>query len=387
MKRNAAVARWLLPGFLLLTLPVAFLFARALAGGRASFMPRPVSVQGNQPPVSPDRVLLVFNTRKPESRTLADYYAAKRRIPDANILRLSLPETDECTLADYRVSIENFVRDRARANPRIEYVVLGPGFPFRLADFGSGGGYSVDAVLATCLMTPRPTGKRANPYFNAKERFSRAKFGNLLLVTRLDGVTAQGARKMVDSALKAQPLSGPFYLRDSFVMGMKPANNILKQRGLETDWVEGYNNAAFPRYQGLHGPYMAHWGAGPHDTQFSQEEFAAMTFLPGALSDITWSVSAAGLRNRDSKGNIALLTGSGAAGAHGYVSEPFADAVSKPEIVLARYTRGFNLAESFYMGSPYIYWKVLVLGDPLCAPYAAIRRTPAVTAERVKKSR
>ena len=40
-----------------------------------------------------------------------------------------------------------------------------------------------------------------------------------------------------------------------------------------------------------------------------------------------------------------------------------------PEIVLDRYTRGDDLAESFSMGTPYLNWKQIVLGDPLCAPY------------------
>lgn len=370
MTRTGAALRFLLFGLLFLCLPIVFLFARAMSVGPKPVVPKPVPVSGNVAPVSPRRVLVAMNTRHSESRALLAAWSEKRGIPANNILRLSCPITDEITRTDYRTQIENFIRRRALADPEIDYVVLGPGFPFRFSDFGNNGGYAVDSVLATCLMSPRPSGKRSNPYFGKNERFRRAKFGNLLLVTRIDGINNAAIKRLVDSSLTAKPVDGPFYLRDSFVMGMKAASEGLTKRGFVTDWIEGYNNDIFPRYEGLSGPYMAHWGAGPHDTQFSDEEFAAMKFLPGAIADLTWSVSAQQIRSAASKGNIAILTSNGAAGVQGYVSEPFADTISLPEIVLDRYTRGYNLAESFAMGSRYIHWKSLVLGDPLCAPYA-----------------
>ncbi|MBW7927877.1 MAG: hypothetical protein H3C58_07285, partial [Fimbriimonadaceae bacterium] len=67
---------------------------------------------------------------------------------------------------------------------------------------------------------------------------------------------------------------------------------------------------------------------------------------------------------------IADIVRGGATGVKGYVSEPFTFALCRPDVLLDRYTRGFNLAESFYCASPVIKWKDIVLGDPLCAPYA-----------------
>lgn len=370
MTRTGAALRFLLFGLLFLCLPIVFLFARAMSQGPKPIIPKPVPVRGNEPPVSPRRVLVAINTRHSESRAVMAAWSEKRGIPANNILRLSCPISEEITRIDYRTQIETFIRNRALADPEIDYVVLGPGFPFRFSDFGNMGGYAVDSVLATCLMSPRPSMKGANPYFNRHERFRRAKFRNLLLVTRIDGISDAAIKSLVDSSLTAKPVDGPFYLRDSFVMSMKAASENLTKRGFVTDWIEGYNNDIFPRYQGLSGPYMGHWGAGPHDTQFSDEEFAAIKFLPGAIADLTWSVSASALRSRAAKGNVAIMTANGAAGVQGYVSEPYADTISLPEIVLDRYTRGYNLAESFAMGSRYIHWKALVLGDPLCAPYA-----------------
>jgi hypothetical protein len=152
---------------------------------------------------------------------------------------------------------------------------------------------------------------------------------------------------------------------------MKPAHDLLAGRGFVTEWMRGANLPGNPRYRGsTGGPYMAHYGAGPHDIQFTAEEYRAMRFLPGALGELTWSMSAADLRNPESQGNIAVMARNGAAGVQGFISEPYADAISRPEIVLDRYTRGYNLAESFAMGTPFLHWKQVILGDPLCAPYA-----------------
>jgi hypothetical protein len=44
--------------------------------------------------------------------------------------------------------------------------------------------------------------------------------------------------------------------------------------------------------------------------------------------------------------------------------------MADPRILFDRYTRGYNLAESYYMASRCIKWRDLIIGDPLCSPYA-----------------
>lgn len=331
---------------------------------------RLVSVAGNQPSVSPEHVLVVMNAANEEGRAAAEYYLARRRIPEKNLLRLSCPDTVEWKREQYRDTLEYFVKDRARSNPKIEYVVLMKGIPYRFSDDGVEGGYSTDSVLATCLLPDFPSKKMRSPYYGRNVRFSRKETG-ILLVTRLDGATLPDIKALVDSSRNARPVAGPFYLRDSFCLSMKAANDRLTTRGFITEWMEGANQPGNPRYRGsTGGPYMAHYGAGPHDFRFTPEEYEAMRFLPGALGELTWSMSAADLRKPESLGNIAVMARNGAAGVQGFVSEPYADSLSRPEIVLDRYTRGYNLAESFAMGTPYLHWKQVILGDPLCAPYA-----------------
>ena len=57
----------------------------------------------------------------------------------------------------------------------------------------------------------------------------------------------------------------------------------------------------------------------------------------------------------------------GATGASGNVYEPYLTGCARPEYVLPAYFDGRNLAESFYMGLPYLSWMGVILGDPLCS--------------------
>jgi hypothetical protein len=49
------------------------------------------------------------------------------------------------------------------------------------------------------------------------------------------------------------------------------------------------------------------------------------------------------------------------------VNEPYLVACARPDKVLPAYAAGRNLAESFYLGIPFLSWQGVVLGDPLCS--------------------
>src|SRR5206468_11020843 len=60
----------------------------------------------------------------------------------------------------------------------------------------------------------------------------------------------------------------------------------------------------------------------------------------------------------------------GATGAAGHVAEPFLEGTVRPQILFPACVSGFNLVESFYLAIPYLSWQTIVLGYPLCAPFA-----------------
>jgi hypothetical protein len=70
----------------------------------------------------------------------------------------------------------------------------------------------------------------------------------------------------------------------------------------------------------------------------------------------------------------------GATGTSGTVAEPYAQQGKFPHAMIqVHYARGCNLVESFYQ-SVYMPYQLLILGDPLCRPWANI---PSVTVEGI----
>ncbi len=60
----------------------------------------------------------------------------------------------------------------------------------------------------------------------------------------------------------------------------------------------------------------------------------------------------------------ANLIAEGITGIKGYVYEPYATAMARPQYLYDRYTYGYNLADSFYMASIWLSWMDVVVGDP-----------------------
>ena len=79
------------------------------------------------------------------------------------------------------------------------------------------------------------------------------------------------------------------------------------------------------------------------------------------------------------------LIRAGATGAAGNVAEPYLQSSLRPQILFPAYLKGFNLAEAFYLALPHLGWQSVVVGDPLCAPFASTLKTedldPAIDPE------
>ncbi len=219
-----------------------------------------------------------------------------------------------------------------------------------------------------------PRGK-INPYFGTAERFSHAKW-NLYLVTRLIGYTRGDCLRLVDNSLAAKRRDGPFLLHTgpghndegykTINEHMVRANEILTSRRLNSILSTGDK---FPGgYKGLIGYYS--WGS--NDLKFDKRAYNDLGFAPGAIAET--AVSTSGRTFADPKAPwqslIADLVAQGVTGCKGYVSEPGVMAMAHADILFDRYTTGFNLAESFYSATWLIRCKEIVVGDPLCAPYA-----------------
>ena len=104
------------------------------------------------------------------------------------------------------------------------------------------------------------------------------------------------------------------------------------------------------------------------------------TIRPGAICEHFTSFGGA-MNNGARQTPLSEFLRFGAAGASGTVCEPYAVAQKFPSpMIQVHYARGCTLAESFYQ-SVHCPYQLLVVGDPLCRPWADI---PTVSTDDIK---
>lgn len=329
------------------------------------------------------RVLVVANRNSPDSMRVAGYYAKKRGIPTSNVVLVTTSSDEEIAKAKFNSEIEEPIRQAVTALRRpVDYIVLTRGIPLRFADWGTSGGYSVDAMIAADqLPLPEITklqdsdvARAANPYFGKSEPFSHAKF-NFYLVTRLDGYTVDDTLRLVDSSATAKREKGPFFFDEADNRKNKDYSDMQDLLGKADEMLRKKGFASSDEktttFVAPSDPLAGYASWGSNDGAFNLDTYHRLKFLPGAL--VETYVSTSGRTFRPTTGGqslVADLIAQGVTGVKGYVSEPYTFALARPDILFDRYTSGYNLAESFYMASPVLKWKDVIIGDPLCRPYA-----------------
>lgn len=345
---------------------------------------RPARAQPKRAPTSgAERTVVVINRRSTASDSVGRYYAKERALDATHIITIDVDARDDIDQGTYRVSIEDAVRNAIDALPvRIDFVVLTKGVPLRVP-----GGYSVDALLAGMrLGIPPMVGldtawlrRHRNPYFNAAGPFASDRY-NMYLVTRLDCGVVSDCLALVDRATAARPVRGSFFL-DALSPrtgndGYADLNGRLYRAA---DMLQQLRAQVIidttARFVAPSEPVMAYMSWGSNDAQFDIVAYHAVRFLPGAIAETFVSTSARTFGPTvGGQSRIVDLIAQGVTGVKGYVSEPYTFALARPELLLDRYLRGATLAEAFYAASPMILWKDVVIGDPLCAPYALVGR-------------
>ncbi|HZH98113.1 MAG TPA: TIGR03790 family protein [Fimbriimonadaceae bacterium] len=346
--------------------------------------PKPVAAQARlaPPKPSPDakRVLVVMNSNSADGREVALYYLKKRGIPEANLLALDTVTTDNVPMSDYRAKIEGPVRQKIKSlGYPIDFIVTTKGVPIRTDNEG---GYSVDAFLAAMDLKIRPIEKpepsqiqgAVSPYFGKDQAFSSKTYG-FYLVTRLDGYTLGDAKRLVDQALLSKPHKGPFLFDAKWKSDRPDGYTLLNNATIQA--AEEMKAKGWSVIADQGDPFVVpaeplagyvSWGS--NDKAFTTEAYRKLKFKPGAIAETFVSTSARTFaRTTGGQSMIADLIAQGVTGGKGYVSEPYTFALARPEILFDRYTSGHTLAESFYMASPVLKWKDVVLGDPICRPY------------------
>ncbi len=382
---------------------------------------KPIKPSGNDIAIDSilDHVLVLENTNSPSSMEISKYYREKRGVK--KVFQIRCPDSaidavnETLDFGVFQETIGKPVWEYLAKDPKIDYIVLNKGIPIRLSGAPVGfapGRPSLDSCLAALDYFHSSDSLRAvivendlrgtcfvNKFWNATERFSHAKHGGYL-VCRLDGYSTASAKALVDSAIEgenkkptgtilldAMTLADPVDISrvpfSSIRDGMKDMETISEMAWGEwnVDLFAAYTNlnklgvpVEFDRSENFVGDrqgLMGYTSWGSNDAKFTAAKYLSLQFEAGAIAETAVSTSARTfLRTEGGQSLIADLIEAHVTGVKGYCDEPFLLAIASPTILFDRYTRGWNLAESFYAASRFVGWEDIVIGDPLSAPYA-----------------
>ncbi len=334
-----------------------------------------------------DTVLLVVNSNSAVSRQIADYYRPRRSIPIRNVCYLSTTSEEAIDWNTYRQQIETPVGNCLKKAGLVEkalYIVTTLGVPLKITGGGSAltAEYgSVDSELA--LLYGKLKGAKfermgpvRNPFFMQRDGPFRHPSFPIYLVTRLAGYDFADVKGMIDRSLAARN-RGKFVI-DAGPAGIGNGNSWLRAAAMLLPPTRVNLDVSAKVLYGQK-QVIAYAGWGSNDIARKQR-WLGYEWLPGAIALEFVSTNGRTFRRppddwvfssgKDWGGSrqdlAADLIHEGATGASANVYEPLIDGCARPEYVLPAYFEGRNLAESFYMGLPYLSWQGIVLGDPLC---------------------
>lgn len=371
-------------------------------------------------------VVVLFNSKLPASREVAEHYAKKRSVPDAQVIGLPMAETEEITRADYRsqilepfaqkleeakiISFKEATRTNATgasekimavSDSKVRYAVLCFGVPVKIAadptlnepEFATArpelrrNEAAVDSELALLPLFHAKyplSGPLGNRWYGATNAATLHPTNGILMVARLDGPNPEIAKRLVDDALKAEDVGlwgrAYFDARSVTDAGYKFGDDMLTNAaGVVARWgfetVIDKQPEVFPTgYPLSHVAIYAGWYEYNVTGAFAENSAPPVEFMPGAFAYHLHSYSAQLLRDHQQRWVGPLLT-RGATATMGCTDEPYLDGTPDIQAFLGRWTfLGFSFGEAAYASQKALSWQITVIGDPLYRPFA--RKAP-----------
>jgi uncharacterized protein (TIGR03790 family) len=348
-----------------------------------------------------ENVLVIVNGASRASDEIGDYYARKRAIPGDQVLRLTLPSTEQISRAVYESQIERPITTwltTHAAQDRILYLVLTKDVPLRISGSNGPDGTiaSVDSELTLVYRkiagnSVAVAGSVENPYFAGDRPVAEAKpfshqSQDMYLVARLDGYTVEDVKALIDRG-NAPSTAGRVLLDGRFELTQSPGNRWLVKANDTLTKLAGWSDRVVLDI--THKPLrdesevLGYYSWGSNDRTLGTRH-PNIRFTPGALGGefvstdartfqeppATWQVNRTDMLYRGSHQSlIGDLIRDGITGVGGSVAEPYISATVRPDILFPAYVSGFNLVESYYLAIPKLSWQMIVVGDPLCAPF------------------
>ncbi len=363
-----------------------------------------------------DEVVVVYARNSPESKSVAEYYATRRGVPENQLIGLNVNVGDNISRSDFSRLVElplieemqnrrlcryeigsttdsNFPAGRPTykcVESKVRYLLLSWGFPYRIPEdptlkeagaekfpeLARRNEASVDSDLTILGAKGFVFYTSCIPNF-ASEITNTAihPTNGLFMVTRLDGPTKEIAMGLVDKALNAETngLLGEAYFDErglkegAYVTGDRWITNaalVTRTIGYPTyvDHLPDTIPATFPM---CHVAVYAGWYDGAASGPFAA---GTVEFMPGAIAYHLHSYSAVALRST-TQNWVGPLLNLGATVTMGSVAEPYLDLTPQPHRLIERMLiRGFTFGEASIACQSHLSWQNVFIGDPLYRP-------------------
>ncbi len=367
-----------------------------------------------------DEVVVVYNSGMPESKMVAEHYAQIRDVPTNQIFGFPLTTDEQMSRVEFRDSLQlplakkieeaglwqfaKIVEPATNGNSeisvrkvvasKIRYAVLCYGVPLKIAsdpeihetlpkiwrtEFNRNEA-SVDSELAWLPLVNTDfllTGPSLNRFYCATNAAWLNPTNGILLVTRLDGPSAQIASGLVDKAVQAErnglwgrgyfdargftKTDTNYFLGDAWILG---AAEISHRLGYET--VVDNKPETFPADFTMSSiAFYAGWYDGNVSGPFTLPK---VEFMPGAIAYHLHSFSAATLRSTTENWCGPLLA-KGATATMGCVNEPYLAFTPNIAEFFKMLGSGATFGEAAWEAQPALSWQTAVIGDPLYRPF------------------
>lgn len=340
------------------------------------------------------RVLVVYNAKVSESRAVAKYYMAQRKIPEGNGCKISVDSEEAINLAEFESRVKKPIRTclEAAGKQKILYIVFSYGSPFLLTILDKN--YSLDQFVADIWDEYSPDVNKAGPqpYFgvaqsqgNAYARFvplssyrNQTNALKIYSVWRLDAADARLAKGLVDKAIFAEQhgLSG----NGCFDLQFGGVEALADYGGASGDW-DVHQAAWFATRAGfrvIEDQHPVEFGTAPAPLRcetaalyagwYSLNHYNdAFTWNPGAIGIHLDSASAASPRGGTNW--AANAVNRGITITSGAVAEPFLAGLPHPDQVFLYLFQGANAGDALLRSTQWLKWMILNIGDPLYRPF------------------
>jgi len=309
--------------------------------------------------LGPADLAVIVNDDDPLSRRIADYYQARRGIPQANMIHVRFPPGNAL------MSTTDFIRIKAEVDrstpPTVQAYALTWAAPYRVGCMSITSAFAFGFEKGYCSYCA-PT--KASPYFNSPSLAPYRDF-RIRPTIALAGIDFEHVKALIDRGIAADDThpTGTGYLvstRDkarnvravTYPDVIRATRGWIKMEEIHGNFVRDRNDVLF-YFTGLTKVPLL-------DT---------LEFVPGAIAD---HLTSSGGRLTDSPQMSALRwLEAGATGSYGAVREPCNYRAKFPDsgTAIFWYLRGASLIEAYWKS---VAWprEGIFVGEPLAAPFA-----------------